>query len=69
MVKGSGLADEGAPVLQSSAAPGLPLTLNGASITVVVNGVTTHPALYYTTPTEIAAVLPQPLRLELGSSP
>ena len=58
VVSGSSLADEGAPVLQSSAAPGLPLTLNGAGITVVVNGVTTHPALYYTTPTALAAVLP-----------
>jgi uncharacterized protein (TIGR03437 family) len=58
IVTGTGLADPGTPVLQSSAAPGLPLTLNGASITVVVNGVTTHPALYYTSPTQLAAVLP-----------
>ncbi|HEY4359445.1 MAG TPA: hypothetical protein VGN17_00665 [Bryobacteraceae bacterium] len=58
IVTGSGLSDPGAPVLQSSAAPGLPLTLNGASITVVVNGVTTHPALYYTSPGQVAAVLP-----------
>jgi len=34
------------------------LKLNGASITVVVNGVTTYPALYYTSPTQLAAVLP-----------
>jgi uncharacterized protein (TIGR03437 family) len=57
IVTGSGLADPGAPVLQDSSA-GLPLTLNGASITVVVNGVTTHPALYYTSPGQLAAVLP-----------
>ncbi len=57
VVKGSGLADPGNPVLQDSSA-GLPLTLNGASITVVVGGVTTHPALYYTSPTQLAAVLP-----------
>ena len=44
-------------MLQDSSA-GLPLTLNGASITVVVGGVTTHPALYYTSPTQLAAVLP-----------
>src|SRR6185437_2055182 len=37
---------------------GIPLKLNGASITVVVNGVTTHPALYYTSPAQLAAVLP-----------
>jgi uncharacterized protein (TIGR03437 family) len=55
---GSGLADPGTPTLQSSVAPGLPLTLNGASISVTVNGVTTHPAIYYTSPTQIAGVLP-----------
>jgi uncharacterized protein (TIGR03437 family) len=58
IVQGSDLADPGDPVLQSSAAPGLSTTLNGASITVVVGGVTTHPALYYTSPTQLAAVLP-----------
>ncbi len=57
IVQGSGLADPGNPVLQDSSA-GLPLTLNGASITVVVGGVTTHPALYYTSATQLAAVLP-----------
>ena len=58
IVRGTGLADAGAPVLQSSAPPGLPLTLNGASLAVTVGGVTTHPALYYTSPTQVAAVLP-----------
>lgn len=57
IVQGSGLADPGTPTLQDSS-KGLPLTLNGASITVVVGGVTTHPALYYTSPTQLAAVLP-----------
>jgi uncharacterized protein (TIGR03437 family) len=58
VVKGSGLADAGNAAIQSTAPPGLPLTLNGASITVVVNGVTTHPALYYAIPAQLAAVLP-----------
>lgn len=59
VVQGTNLADPGTPVLQDTqAAGGLPTTLNGASITVVVNGVTTHPALYYTSPTQLAAVLP-----------
>jgi uncharacterized protein (TIGR03437 family) len=58
VVQGTNLADPGDPVLHSSEAPGLPLTLHGASLTVVVNGVTTHPALYYTSPTQLAAVLP-----------
>jgi uncharacterized protein (TIGR03437 family) len=57
-VFGSGLADPGPPVPQASKAPGLPLTLSGTSITVVVNGVTTHPAMYYVSPTQLAAVLP-----------
>ena len=39
IVTGTGLADPGTPTLQDTTAPGgLPLTLNGASITVVVNG-------------------------------
>jgi uncharacterized protein (TIGR03437 family) len=59
IVQGSGLADAGAPVLQDTQAPGgLPLTLNGASITVVVGSVTTHPPLYYTSAAQLAAVLP-----------
>ncbi len=58
VVVGTGLADPGDPVLQSSADPGIPLTLNGASITVLVNNTTVHPALYYTSPTQLAAVLP-----------
>ena len=58
VVIGSGLADPGTPVLQDSQGAGIPLTLNGASITVVVNGVNTRPALYYTSPGQLAAVLP-----------
>jgi uncharacterized protein (TIGR03437 family) len=59
VVYGSGLADPSAQaVLQSSLSPGIPLTLNGASITVTVNGVVTHPAIYYAIAGQIAAVLP-----------
>jgi len=58
VIVGSGLADPGEPVLQSSAGSGIPLTFNGASITVVVNGVMTRPGIWYTSPTQIAAVLP-----------
>jgi uncharacterized protein (TIGR03437 family) len=57
VVVGSGLADAGLPMLQDATA-GLPLTLNGASISVTVGGVTTHPAIYYTSPSQIGAVLP-----------
>jgi len=57
-VFGSGLSDSGPPVPQASKAPGLPRTLSGTNLTVVVNGVTTHPAFYYVSPTQLAAVLP-----------
>lgn len=60
IVMGTGMADptaQAAP-LQSSASPGIPLTLNGASIAVTVNGVTVHPGIYYAIATQIAAVLP-----------
>ena len=67
VVVGTGLADPVAPVLQSSAVPGIPLTLNGASITVVVNGVTVHPPIYYTSATQIAAVLPAATPIGTGT--
>jgi uncharacterized protein (TIGR03437 family) len=64
----SGCANKDAtPVLQSSAAPGLPTTLNGASITFTVNSVITHPAIYYAVPTAIAAVLPAATPLGTGT--
>ena len=58
LIFGTGMSSGAPPVLQSSAAPGLPTTLNQTSISVTVNGVTTTPALYYTSATQIAAVLP-----------
>jgi uncharacterized protein (TIGR03437 family) len=45
--------------LESSAGPaGLPKSLNGASVSVTAGGQTFTPAMYYATPTAIAAVLP-----------
>ncbi len=58
VIIGTGLADTGTPVLQNTTGSGLPLTLNGASISATVAGVTVHPAIYYTSPTQIAGVLP-----------
>lgn len=58
LIIGANLSSAAAPVLQSSAAPGLPTTLNQTSVSVTVNGVTTMPALYYTSATQVAAVLP-----------
>jgi len=60
LIKGTGLADAAAqPVLQSSAGPnGIPLTLNGASISVTVGSTTVHLGIYYAIATQIAAELP-----------
>jgi hypothetical protein len=51
----------------SSASPGLPLTRNGTSVSVTVGGVTTQPPLYYTSATQLAAVLPSTTPLGTGS--
>ena len=56
-ILGSGLSDFGDATLHDSLNT-LPLTLNGASVTVTVGNVTVHPALYYATPVQIDAVLP-----------
>ena len=53
--------------LQSSAAPGLPLSLNGASVSVTVGSVTTHPAFYYATATQLALVLPSSTPVGTGT--
>jgi len=57
IIKGTDLASATTAVIQSSNG-GIPTTLNGASIAVTVNGVTTHPGIYYAIATQIAAVLP-----------
>jgi uncharacterized protein (TIGR03437 family) len=60
IITGTGLANAtaGPVTLQSTAAPGLPTTLNGASISVTAGGATVTPGLYYALPTQLAAVLP-----------
>lgn len=58
VIIGTNLSSTAPPVLQSSAPPGLPQTLNQTSVSVTVGGVTTTPALYYTSATQLAAVLP-----------
>ena len=58
VIIGTGLADPKDPVLQSSVDPGLPSTLNGASITITTGAVILHPAIYYTSSNQIAAVMP-----------
>ncbi len=58
VIQGTGMATPGTtPVLQDST-KGLPATLNGASISVSAGGKTFTPAIWYSSPTAIAAVLP-----------
>jgi len=67
IIVGSNLSSSAAPVLQSSAAPGLPLSLNQTSISVTVGGTVTTPALYYTSATQVAAVLPSTTPVGTGT--
>lgn len=66
-IQGLNLSSNSTPVLQSSAAPGLPTTLNQTSLSVTVNGVTTTPALYYTSSNAVAAVLPSTTPVGTGT--
>jgi uncharacterized protein (TIGR03437 family) len=58
VIYGSGLCDNVPLVVQTSSGAGLPQKLNGMTISVTVNGVITHPAIYYAIPHQVAAVLP-----------
>jgi len=64
---GCGLTAPGTPAVLQDSTKGLPPTLNGASISVTVAGVTTHPAIYYATATQMAAVLPSSTPLGDGT--
>jgi uncharacterized protein (TIGR03437 family) len=66
-IQGLNLSANQTPVLQSSAPPGLPTTLNQTSLSVTVNGVTTTPALYYTSSSAVAAVLPSTTPVGTGT--
>lgn len=58
IVKGTNLSSQPLSSLQSSASPGLLLTLNDTSVSVTVAGSTVQPAIYYTSPTQLGLVLP-----------
>jgi len=66
VAEGQNLNGNQTPVLQSSAAPGLPVTLNQTSLSVTVNGITTTPALYYASDSAVAAVLPSGTPVGMG---
>jgi uncharacterized protein (TIGR03437 family) len=63
IVKGSGLSTT------SNTTEAFPLTttLNGVSVSVTVNGVTTQPTLYYVLPTQLGAVLPEATPIGTGT--
>lgn len=67
VIYGSNLSTQPATPLQSSASPGLPKTLNGTSVSVTVKGTTATPAIYYTSPTQVAAVLPSTTPVGTGT--
>ena len=66
-VAGSGMATPGSQAVLQDSTKGLPLTLNGASLSVTVNGVTTQPPLYYAIPSQLAAVLPSNTPVGVGT--
>src|SRR5713101_3039769 len=53
VIYGSNLSTVTTPVLQSSAAPGVPLSLNGVSVSIAVNNVIVPVPLYYVSATQI----------------
>jgi uncharacterized protein (TIGR03437 family) len=57
IIKGSSLASS-TPQKVNSAPPGLPTTLNGASVGVTVGGITTTPAFYYSSASQLDLVMP-----------
>lgn len=67
IVTGSNLSDAAASDVQSSAAPGLPQTLNKTSLTATVNGTVTKPALYSTSGAQLVAVLPSTTPVGTGT--
>src|ERR1700685_3824929 len=67
VIYGAGLCASDPLVTQTSVAPGLPQKLNGMTISVTVNGITTTPAIYYAIPTQVAAVLPSTTPVGTGT--
>ena len=67
-IVGSDLADGGDAALHDSQAQGgLPLSLNGATVTVKVGSTSVNVPLYYATPTQIDAVMPANMPLGSGT--
>lgn len=67
IIKGTNLNNSPITSLQSSAAPGLQKTLNGTSVSVTVNGTTTNPVFYYSSPSQLGMVLPSSTPVGTGT--
>lgn len=67
VIFGSNLSTVTVPVLQSSAAPGVPQTLSGVSVSVAVNGTNATVPLYYVSATQIAGILPSTVPVGSGT--
>jgi uncharacterized protein (TIGR03437 family) len=67
-IYGSGLSSQATyNGTQNSGGSGLPTSLNGATVSVTVGGVTTHPAFYFALATQLAVVLPSATPVGTGT--
>jgi uncharacterized protein (TIGR03437 family) len=68
IIKGANLASATTAVLQSSASPGLPTTLNGATVSLTVDGLKEpSPAFYYAIDSQLALVMPSGIPTGAGT--
>jgi uncharacterized protein (TIGR03437 family) len=67
IIKGTGMANATTVTALQNPGTGLPTSLNGASISVTVGGVTAAAPIYYAIATQIAAVLPSNLPAGTGT--
>ncbi|HEY1218780.1 MAG: hypothetical protein ABSE42_06625 [Bryobacteraceae bacterium] len=67
IILGSALAEPGSQAVLQDPANALPNTLNGASVSLIVNGTTVHPVFYYAIPTVVAVVIPSTTPVGTGT--
>jgi len=67
IVVGTGMAIPGSAAILQNPKNALPQTLNGATVSVTVNGITVQPAFYYAIPTQLGLVLPSTTPVGTGT--
>ncbi|MGB7761918.1 MAG: hypothetical protein WBL61_18940 [Bryobacteraceae bacterium] len=67
IILGSALAAPGSQAVLQNPADTLPNTLNGASVSLTVNGTTVHPVFYYAIPTVLGVVIPSSTPVGTGT--